>query len=319
MPPTVLRANTGAVICNLRMTKVAISASDYQILIAWQENSTLFYRVYNPITATLSVPYSLGAVGQTCFRSFDITGVSWSQIAQPSVLWAACSADLGAAGPAPLYCESTFIDPVTGAPSLNASLADAMAKAPPGAGSWYRAWAQRGVVLEQEPSGTVALSARVITQYYSPVPAVATGKLDGQLWTVILTPTFLPGFNISLDWYNINLTGQINTISQNLILSTCTTNINDPLCSALVFGGTGGALSIINRVPVNINAIRTSGMDIQANYATDLWDGQMTFGFTANYVDEITIQSFGATTPNDYAGVLGAGLGRRREIGRAHV
>ncbi len=124
---------------------------------------------------------------------------------------------------------------------------------------------------------------------------------------VILTPTFLPGFNISLDWYNINLTGQINTISQNLILSTCTTNINDPLCSALVFGGTGGALSIINRVPVNINAIRTSGMDIQANYATDLWDGQMTFGFTANYVDEITIQSFGATTPNDYAGVLGAG------------
>ena len=102
VPPTVLRANTGTVICNLRMTKVAISASDYQILIAWQENSTLFYRVYNPITATLSVPYSLGAVGQTCFRSFDITGVSWSQIAQPSVLWAACSADLGAAGPAPL-------------------------------------------------------------------------------------------------------------------------------------------------------------------------------------------------------------------------
>jgi outer membrane receptor protein involved in Fe transport len=124
---------------------------------------------------------------------------------------------------------------------------------------------------------------------------------------VILTPTFLPGTTMSLDWYNINLTGQINTISQNLILQTCTTNINDPLCSALVFGGAGGALSIINRVPVNINAIRTSGMDIQAAYTTEFWDGQLTVNFNANYVDEITIQSFGAATPNDYAGVLGAG------------
>ena len=225
VPPTVLRANTGTVICNLRMTKVAISASDYQILIAWQENSTLFYRVYNPITATLSVPYSLGAVGQTCFRSFDITGVSWSQIAQPSVLWAACSADLGAAGPAPLYCESTFIDPVTGAPSLNASLADAMAKAPPGAGSWYRAWAQRGVVLEQEPSGTVALSARVITQYYSPVPAVATGKLDGQLWTVILTPTF-GGLSVSANNAQIPFIGFQSRDNHDNVLATATGTTN---------------------------------------------------------------------------------------------
>jgi iron complex outermembrane receptor protein len=124
---------------------------------------------------------------------------------------------------------------------------------------------------------------------------------------VVYTPTFLPGFNVSVDWYNINLTGQINTISQNLILSTCTTNINDPLCSALVFGGANGALSIINRVPVNINSIRTSGMDIQANYATELGEGALTFSFTANYNDEITINSFGTATPNDYAGVLGAG------------
>jgi hypothetical protein len=41
-------------------------------------------------------------------------------------------------------------------------------------------------------------------------------------------PDWLPGFNFSLDWYNINMTGQINTVSQNLILSTCTANINDP-------------------------------------------------------------------------------------------
>jgi len=123
---------------------------------------------------------------------------------------------------------------------------------------------------------------------------------------IVLTPTFLPGFNFSLDWYNINMTGQINTVSQNLILSTCTTNINDPLCSALVFGGANGALSIINRVPININAVRTSGMDIQANYTTELGDGDLTLGLLANYTDELTIASPGSPV-DDYAGVLGAG------------
>jgi iron complex outermembrane receptor protein len=123
---------------------------------------------------------------------------------------------------------------------------------------------------------------------------------------IVLTPTFLPGFSFSLDWYNLSMTGQINTVSQNLILSTCKVNINDPLCSALVFGGANGALSIINRVPININALRTSGMDISATYATDLWGGSLTTSFAANYTDELTINSPGSPI-DDYAGVLGAG------------
>jgi iron complex outermembrane receptor protein len=123
---------------------------------------------------------------------------------------------------------------------------------------------------------------------------------------IVLTPTFLPGFSFSLDWYNINMTGQIATVSQNLITNTCAVNINDPLCAALVFGGANGALSIINRVPININAVRTSGMDISASYATELWGGALSTSFMANYTDELTIASPGSAI-DDYAGVLGAG------------
>ena len=123
---------------------------------------------------------------------------------------------------------------------------------------------------------------------------------------IVLTPTFLPGFSFSLDWYNINMTGQIATVSQNLITNTCAVNINDPLCAALVFGGANGALSIINRVPININAVRTSGMDISASYATELWGGALSTSFMANYTDELTIASPGSVI-DDYAGVLGAG------------
>ena len=123
---------------------------------------------------------------------------------------------------------------------------------------------------------------------------------------IVLTPHWVPGLSLSVDWYNLNMTGQIATVSQNLITSTCAVNINDPLCSALVFGGANGALSIINRVPININALRTSGMDIAASYATELWDGTLSTSFNANYVDELTINSPGSPI-DDYAGVLGAG------------
>jgi outer membrane receptor protein involved in Fe transport len=128
---------------------------------------------------------------------------------------------------------------------------------------------------------------------------------------IVLTPHWVPGLTFSLDWYNLNMTGQIATISQNLITNTCAVNINDPLCSALVFGGANGALSVINRVPVNINSLRTSGMDIAASYATDLWDGTLTASLNATYTDELTITQPGATATqlivNNYAGVLGAG------------
>jgi hypothetical protein len=185
VPPTVLQANGGTTICNLRITKVWTSASTYRVLIAWQEATNVRYKVLNTSTMSLSAGYTLGTVGQRCFRSFDVTGASWGSMGQPAIVWAACSADLGALGPAPLYAELTLINASTGAPTVNASIANAMAKTPPGAGDWYEAWAQRGVVLEQEAGDILSLSARVITQLYSPV-AVPTGKLDGQLWTVTL-------------------------------------------------------------------------------------------------------------------------------------
>jgi iron complex outermembrane recepter protein len=126
---------------------------------------------------------------------------------------------------------------------------------------------------------------------------------------IVLTPHWVPGFTFSLDWYNLNMTGQIAAISQNLITNTCAVNINDPLCAALVFGGPNGALSVINRVPVNINGLRTSGADIAASYVTELWDGTLSASFTASYTDELTITQPGATATqlsvNDYAGVLG--------------
>ncbi len=133
---------------------------------------------------------------------------------------------------------------------------------------------------------------------------------------VVLTPTFLPGFNFSLDYFSINLNDQINPISANVILNTCRAqwlkagNLNDPLCSALVFSGAPGPqgprLNIVNRSPVNLSSLSVSGFDVQAGYATDLWGGTLSLNASGTYTDQITLVQQGQAD-NDYAGVLGSG------------
>lgn len=130
---------------------------------------------------------------------------------------------------------------------------------------------------------------------------------------VILTPTFLPGLTLSVDYYSINLTGQISAISNNVILNTCRAqwlaagNLNDPLCSALVFNGPGGSLNIINRVPVNLSSLSTSGFDVAASYFfNDVLGGDLTLSASGTYNDQITLVQAGQPD-NNYAGVLGTG------------
>jgi len=123
---------------------------------------------------------------------------------------------------------------------------------------------------------------------------------------VVLSPSFIPGLNLSVDYFHLHMTGQIASVSTNLILSTCTLNINDKMCSMLAFNGLNGALSAFNRTPINLSSFKTSGFDIQASYPTQLWGGSLVFSANANYTDEITVASPGAAV-NNYAGVLGAG------------
>ena len=123
---------------------------------------------------------------------------------------------------------------------------------------------------------------------------------------VVLTPTFVDGLSISVDYYKIQLNGGIASISNSLILNTCTTAPNDMLCSKLIFDGPGGALGHISQSPVNIASEVASGFDIQANYTMPFWDGDLAWSFVGNYNDERSIISQPGQPSNNYAGVLGA-------------
>ena len=130
---------------------------------------------------------------------------------------------------------------------------------------------------------------------------------------IVLTPTFIQGLSISADWYSINLTNQIASVGINTILNQCNPtqpstiypgtqgNPNDPLCTHLVFNGLNGALSGEINSPINFASQTTSGLDLQANYTMDFWEGSIAWSAIANLNDEFT-QSQPGTGTNDSAG-----------------
>jgi iron complex outermembrane recepter protein len=133
---------------------------------------------------------------------------------------------------------------------------------------------------------------------------------------VVLTPTFIPNLTVSADWYSINVTGYIASIPIATILNQCNPtiasvihpgqlgNANDPLCTALIFNGPGGAISGTIEQPINIADETTSGLDMQANYTMDFWEGSLAWSAVASMKDEQTLTEPGAGT-NDSAGTAG--------------
>jgi outer membrane receptor protein involved in Fe transport len=122
---------------------------------------------------------------------------------------------------------------------------------------------------------------------------------------VVLTPHWINGLSISADWYSINIKNAIYTASSNAILQQCAAGVAI-YCSQLIFQGTQypGALSQINTAPINASSQSTSGLDVQADYAMDLFGGTMNWHAVANYTDEETQTAIGVKY--DYAGSLGS-------------
>ena len=141
---------------------------------------------------------------------------------------------------------------------------------------------------------------------------------------IILTPRWIPGFTFSLDWYDITLTGQITQISTDTLLATCradTGNPSDPVCISYNFNAPGSPpgtpFTQITRNNFNLNSLYTSGMDLQANYVTELWGNDtLSLSFAATYTNEVTLKNFGSSIPNSYAGVLGGNLSALNSTGK---
>ena len=126
---------------------------------------------------------------------------------------------------------------------------------------------------------------------------------------VVLSPSFLPGFNISIDYYDLKIKGAITQQGLTDVVNECeVSNGTSPTCDLiqrpLPFSDrTAANFPIqVSLITQNISFLRTSGVDIAASYRMPVGEGQLMFRAYANYLDRFVTQTNTIAPVLDQAG-----------------
>lgn len=119
---------------------------------------------------------------------------------------------------------------------------------------------------------------------------------------VVLTPTFLPGFSATVDYWNITIEDAIQAVSQNDIVSSCydAPDLNNPFCGLFTRDLTGtpatnpqfGWINSIRQADINFAGLEASGIDFDVIYSLDLADfgqdalGGLTFRVGGTWIEK---------------------------------
>ncbi len=127
---------------------------------------------------------------------------------------------------------------------------------------------------------------------------------------VVLTPESLPGLNLSVDYYNITVAGEIASVGAAYEVLYCATGTpaQQAQYCPFVVRDSNGILTQVFTVPFNSARASTGGIDFELEYSHELFGGDMRWHASGNYTDHNTaVSSAGIVTDN--AGSLGADTG----------
>ncbi|MEI4509368.1 TonB-dependent receptor [Sphingopyxis sp. CCNWLW253] len=94
---------------------------------------------------------------------------------------------------------------------------------------------------------------------------------------VVVEPRFIPGFALSVDYYNIDIKDAISTVNAAAVVDQCFEG-NTAFCSQITRND-AGVIASIGVVPVNVAKQISRGIDFEASYRRPLFDGSLTLRF----------------------------------------
>jgi iron complex outermembrane receptor protein len=142
-------------------------------------------------------------------------------------------------------------------------------------------------------------------------------------WTVgvVLQPSMIPGLNVSIDYFDIDVVDYINKIGANTIINGCVLGGNTAFCSLVHRDAIGSIRSVqgyVQDTTFNTGGLHTSGVDLSGSYRTNLDTfgiqnmGGIQLNFNGTYLDKLETTPQKGDKPIDCAGLYGAtcaGLG----------
>lgn len=129
---------------------------------------------------------------------------------------------------------------------------------------------------------------------------------EGDTLTVgfVATPTFLPGLNLSVDYYSIEITNLISTVGGVNIIDLCYTDNRADACAAINRNPANGSLWVgdgfVTNTNVNIGGLETSGIDVNGAYGFEIGSfGSLNLTYNGTW-----LEAFDIDTVNDPTKIL---------------
>jgi len=128
---------------------------------------------------------------------------------------------------------------------------------------------------------------------------------------VVFTPSFIPRFQASIDFYKIDISGAVKIPNEQVVLNLCFQDPGSPVCAFIQRVGNvqTGAITQISTPPANVLSQDAKGIDVELNYRLPLSDlsselgGSLSFSASGNYV--ISLRNADTTGVSQGAGVVG--------------
>jgi iron complex outermembrane receptor protein len=96
-------------------------------------------------------------------------------------------------------------------------------------------------------------------------PNLLPEKAENKTLGFVYSPAFLPGFDVALDWWNIELTDTITRFGGQTILDQCYREGNAQSCSLITRGPGGNILDLLS-AGLNIGSTEVEGYDMTVGY-----------------------------------------------------
>ncbi len=142
-------------------------------------------------------------------------------------------------------------------------------------------------------------------------------------WTIgaVFKPQAIPGFSISVDYYNIKVKGAITTPTSGDVMSACfgslsSSSATSAACTTIrrnpVTGGLDGDPATTLGLPQslsNLGTLSTKGVDVIANYSRDLGFAKLASSFVLNYTASQKFQATPTAIDRECVGLFSADCG----------
>lgn len=114
---------------------------------------------------------------------------------------------------------------------------------------------------------------------------------------VVLKPSFVPRFNLSVDYYDIKVEGAIDSLTSTAIATACRTQ--NLLCNLIQFNPNGSINTVFTTFQ-NLSRLHAEGYELVMDYRLPAFGGNFDFQGNGNYiVDLSTIGATGLVTQLD--------------------